>query len=99
MLLKIDPIFSILLIFISIWISFFRISGIEESLIYKECLLFFEIRRRINSEVPVYVGNSFKYSEIGEDLSNEDLADMLRTKTYLLDNNYLSAPPYGLDPD
>ena len=45
MLLKIDPIFSILLIFISVWISFFRISGIEDSLIYKECLLFFEIRR------------------------------------------------------
>ena len=45
MLLKIDPIFSILLIFISVWISFFRIYGIEDSLIYKECLLFFEIRR------------------------------------------------------
>ena len=69
------------------------------SAVLRSSLLFFEIRRRINSEVPVYVGNSFKYSEIGEDLSNEDLADMLRTKTYLLDNNYLSAPPYGLDPD
>ena len=43
--LKIDPIFSILLIFINVWISFFRVSGIEDSLIYKECLLFFEIRR------------------------------------------------------
>ena len=69
------------------------------SAVLRSSLLFFEIRRRINSEVPVYVGNSFKYSEIGEDLSNEDLADMLRTKTYLLDNNYVSAPPYGLDPD
>ncbi len=45
MLLKIDPMFSILLIFTKVWISFFSISGIAESLIYKECLLFLEISR------------------------------------------------------
>ena len=69
------------------------------SLVLRSSLLFFEIKRRINTEVEVFVGDSFKYSEIGEDLSNEELADMLRTKTYLLDKQYSSPPPYGLDPD
>ena len=69
------------------------------SVVLRSSLLFFEIRRRINSEVDIFVGDSFKYSELGTDLSNGELADMLRTKTYLLDNKYLSAPPYGLDPD
>ncbi len=69
------------------------------SLVLRSSLLFFEIKRRINTEVEVFVGDSFKYSEIGEDLSNDELADMLRTKTYLLDKEYSSPPPYGLDPD
>ena len=69
------------------------------SLVLRSSLLFFEIKRRINTEVEVFVGDSFKYSEIGEELSNEELADMLRTKTYLLDKEYSSPPPYGLDPD
>ena len=69
------------------------------SLVLRSSLLFYEIKRRINTEVEVFVGDSFKYSEIGEDLSNEELADMLRTKTYLLDKQYSSPPPYGLDPD
>ena len=69
------------------------------SLVLRSSLLFFEIKRRINTKVEVFVGDSFKYSEIGEDLSNEELADMLRTKTYLLDKEYSSPPPYGLDPD
>ena len=69
------------------------------SLVLRSSLLFFEIKRRINTEVEVFVGDSFKYSELGEDLSNDELADMLRTKTYLLDKEYSSPPPYGLDPD
>ena len=69
------------------------------SLVLRSSLLFFEIKRRINTEVEVFVGDSFKYSEIGKDLSNDELADMLRTKTYLLDKEYSSPPPYGLDPD
>ena len=69
------------------------------SVVLRSSLLFFEIRRRIGSEVDIFVGDSFKYSELGSDLSNDELADMLRTKTYLLDKKYLSAPPYGLDPD
>ena len=69
------------------------------SLVLRSSLLFFEIKRRINTEVEVFVGDSFKYSEIGKDLSNDELADMLRTKTYLLDKEYSCPPPYGLDPD
>ena len=69
------------------------------SLVLRSSLLFFEIKRRINTEVEVFVGDSFKYSEISDDLSNDELADLLRTKTYLLDKEYSSPPPYGLDPD
>ncbi|MDC3150771.1 lysophospholipid acyltransferase family protein [SAR86 cluster bacterium] len=69
------------------------------SLVLRSSLLFFEIKRRINTEVEVFVGDSFKYSETGKDLSNDELADMLRTKTYLLDKEYSCPPPYGLDPD
>ena len=69
------------------------------SLVLRSSLLFFEIKRRINTEVEVFVGDSFKYSEIDKDLSNDELADMLRTKTYLLNKEYSSPPPYGLDPD
>ena len=67
--------------------------------VLRSSLLFFEIKRRINSEVKLFIGDSFKYSKLGTDLSNDELADMLRTKTYLLDQNYSSPPPYGLDPD
>ena len=69
------------------------------SSVLRSSLLFFEIKRRINTEVEVFVGDSFKYSEIGKDLSNDELADMLRTKTDLLNKEYSSPPPYGLDPD
>ena len=69
------------------------------SLVLRSSLLFFEIKRRINSDVEVFVGESFKYSELEDNLSNDELADLLRTKTYLLDQSYSSPPPYGLDPD
>ena len=69
------------------------------SLVLRSSLLFFEIKRRINSDVEVFVGESFKYSELEDNLSNDELADLLRTKTYLLDQDYSSPPPYGLDPD
>ena len=69
------------------------------SLVLRSSLLFFEIKRRIKSDVEVFVGESFKYSELEDNLSNDELADLLRTKTYLLDQDYSSPPPYGLDPD
>ena len=43
------------------------------------------------------VGEPFKYSNINTDLSNQELADYLRTKTYLLNPKISKAPPYGLD--
>ena len=60
-------------------------------------MIFHEVKRRIGSEFKFIVGDSFKYSELGLDLSNQELADYLRTKTYLLNSNLIEAPPYGLD--
>ena len=50
--------------------------------ILRASLLFNEIKRRINTKVPFIVGSPFKYSELNKDLSNDELADFLRTKTY-----------------
>ena len=44
------------------------------------------------------MGDSFKYSDLNTDYSNEDLADYLRSRTYLLDKNIIKAPPYGYEP-
>ena len=64
---------------------------------FRASLIFHEVKRRIGSEFKFIVGDSFKYSELGLDLSNQELADYLRTKTYLLNSNFIEAPPYGLD--
>ncbi len=64
---------------------------------FRASLIFHEVKRRIGSEFKFIVGDSFKYSELGLDLSNQELADYLRTKTYLLNSNLIEAPPYGLD--
>ena len=64
---------------------------------FRASLIFHEDKRRIGSEFKFIVGDSFKYSELGLDLSNQELADYLRTKTYLLNSNLIEAPPYGLD--
>ena len=44
------------------------------------------------------MGDSFKYSDLNIDYSNEDLADYLRSRTYLLNKNIIKAPPYGFEP-
>ena len=67
--------------------------------ILRSSLLFSEIKRRINSEVPVYIGKSFKYSQLEERVSNKALADFLREKTYLLDKRFEDSPPYGFEPE
>ena len=64
---------------------------------FRASLLFHEVKRRIGSNFKFIVGESFKYSELNIDLSNQDLADYLRTKTYLLNPEIKKAPPYGLD--
>ena len=38
-----------------------------------------------------------KYSNLNTELSNEELAEFLRTKTYLLNPTISKTPPYGLD--
>ena len=64
---------------------------------FRASLLFHEVKRRIGSDFKFIVGEPFKYSNIDIDLSNQDLADYLRTKTYLLNPKILKTPPYGLD--
>ncbi len=69
------------------------------SSLLRSSLLFHEVKRRINTEVPLTIGDPFKYSDISKDISNEDLAALLRKKTYLLDDNFKDSPPYGFEPD
>ena len=64
---------------------------------FRASLLFHEVKRRIGSDFKFIVGEPFKYSNIDTDLSNQELADYLRTKTYLLNPEIIKAPPYGLD--
>ena len=68
------------------------------SSILRASLLFYEVKRRINTKVPFTVGESFKYSDLNVNYSNDELADYLRTRTYLLDKNNIKAPPYGFEP-
>ena len=64
---------------------------------FRASLLFHEVKRRIGSDFKFIVGEPFKYSNIDTDLSNQELADYLRTKTYLLNPEISKSPPYGLD--
>ena len=68
------------------------------SSILRASLLFHEVKRRINTKVPFIVGDSFKYSDLNKDLSNDELADYLRSRTYLLDKNNSQVPPFGFEP-
>ena len=60
-------------------------------------LIFNEVRRRIGTEVKFKVGKPFYYSDLDGDLSNQDLANFLRSETYLLNPEISVPPPYGLD--
>mgnify|MGYP005723201447 FL=1 len=64
---------------------------------FRASLLFHEVKRRIGTNFKFIVGDAFKYSELNLDLSNQELANYLRTKTYLLNPDLKEAPPYGLD--
>ena len=64
---------------------------------FRASLLFHEVKRRIGSDFKFIVGEPFKYSNLNTKLSNEELAEYLRTKTYLLNPTILKTPPYGLD--
>ena len=64
---------------------------------FRASLLFHEVKRRIGTEFSFTVGEPFKYSELDLDMSNQELADYLRTRTYYLNPEINKAPPYGLD--
>ncbi len=64
---------------------------------FRASLLFHEVKRRIGSDFKFIVGEPFKYSNLNTELSNEELAEYLRTKTYLLNPTISKSPPYGLD--
>ena len=68
------------------------------STMLRSSLLFHEVKRRINTKVPFIVGDSFKYSELNVDYSNDELADYLRKTTYLLNKKNLKTPPLGFEP-
>ena len=62
--------------------SFLFHTGSHLSETLRSSLLFHEVRRRINTKVPVIVGDPIKYSEIDENLSNTELSEYLRNTTY-----------------
>ena len=64
---------------------------------FRASFLFHEVKRRIGTEFSFTVGEPFRYSELNLDLSNQELADYLRTRTYSLNPEINKAPPYGLD--
>ena len=71
-------------------------SHLSETL--RSSLLFHEVRRRINTKVPVIVGDPIKYSEIDENLSNTELSEYLRNTTYKINPIWKSRDvPLGKD--
>ena len=53
-------------------------------------LLFHEVRRRINSSVPLKIGDPIKFDSLDESMTNDELSNYLRNIKYnlnpLLDN-------------
>ena len=71
-------------------------SHLSETL--RSSLLFHEVKRRINTKVPVIIGDPIKYSDINENLSNTELSEYLRNKTYKINPEWKSKDiPLGKD--
>ena len=71
-------------------------SHVSETL--RSSLLFHEVKRRINSNVPVIIGDPISYSEIDENLSNTELSNYLRNITYKINPVWQSKEdPLGKD--
>ena len=71
-------------------------SHISETL--RSALLFHEVRRRINSSVPLIIGDPIEFNSIDSSITNDELSNYLRLLTYKLnplhkDNNI----PFGKD--
>ena len=71
-------------------------SHISETL--RSSLLFHEVKRRINTKVPVIIGDPINYSDIDENLSNTELSEYLRNTTYKINPVWKSKDvPLGKD--
>ena len=71
-------------------------SHVSETL--RSSLLFHEVKRRINTNVPVIIGDPISYSEIDENLSNTELSNYLRNITYKINPVWQSKEvPLGKD--
>jgi len=71
-------------------------SHISETL--RSSLLFHEVKRRINTKVPVIIGDPISYSDIDENLSNTELSEFLRNTTYKINPIWKSRDvPLGKD--
>ena len=71
-------------------------SHISETL--RSSLLFHEVKRRINTKVPVIIGDPISYSDIDENLSNTELSEFLRNTTYKINPIWRSRDvPLGKD--
>ena len=71
-------------------------SHLSETL--RSSLLFHEVKRRINTKVPVIIGDPISYSDIDENLSNTELSEYLRNTTYKINPVWKSKDvPLGKD--
>jgi len=71
-------------------------SHLSETL--RSSLLFHEVKRRINTKVPVIIGDPISYSDIDESLSNTELSEYLRNTTYKINPIWKSRDvPLGKD--
>ena len=71
-------------------------SHLSETL--RSSLLFHEVKRRVNSKVPVIIGDPISYSDIDENLSNTELSEYLRNVTYKINPIWKSRDvPLGKD--
>ena len=71
-------------------------SHLSETL--RSSLLFHEVKRRINTKVPVIIGDPISYSDIDANLSNNELSEYLRNTTYKINPIWKSKDvPLGKD--
>ena len=71
-------------------------SHLSETL--RSSLLFHEVKRRVNTEVPVMIGDPIRYDQIDENLTNTELSKYLRDITYKINPLWVSKEiPLGKD--
>ena len=64
----------------------------------RSALLFHEVRRRINTSVPLIIGDPIEFSSLDKDITNDQLSDYLRLITYKLNPVYKNVNiPFGKD--